>query len=791
LRKELPAAFAAGQLVAFFQPEVDVSTGKVCGAEALVRWVHPQRGVLAPGQFLHLVEGSRLMARLTKLMLDAGLAEQKVWVAAGLAIPISVNVPPKCLTDTTFPDLIADRLHAHAVPAGMLILEVTEQAAAQASAADVAARLDAMGVRLALDDFGTGYSSLERLGGLRVGLIKLDISLVRPLLDNPSYRKIAELSIELAHQLGARVVAEGVESEAVRTVLASLGCDMAQGYFFARPMPAVEFLIWVEKNGRQLARQRGQISHRRPVPPPEDSYAPATEGTLASGGVLARIVAGLRGTVGTVGAGPLSLAVAMLTLYGLWQVERWGGHSHQALIGDLAFVPVNGAAIVAGLRASRCRDLGARTCRAWRLLTLALGSYLLGDVLQTIYENVLHERAYPSWADAAYLGFYFAAIAGVLSFPSRRLRRGQRFRLLLDMATVFVGGCALIWYVVLGPVMAATHRFDLVNLVTFAYPVGDLLLLFGVVALLLRGGHPRSVTSLRIIACGLSIFIAADVCYDWIIAHGSYLGGDPVDTLWILALTVMFLAASCQQRTTTPPRLSDPRQQSETHISRIPYLAVAIGYGLLCWVGLQHSRFNSLGGLLIAAVILTTLVSVRQLMALRDNSHLLTRYHNLAAIDPVTGLYNRRHFMEVAEQEFADAHRQDRPLAILMLDIDHFKQVNDTYGHAAGDTVLFNIAQSCRQQTRPTDTCARYGGDELMILLPGETADTAQKVATRLLTAHDSSNTKIANWRQPVTVSIGIAEAKDCRNLDALLARVDLALYRAKRTGRARTGTFQ
>ena len=238
----------------------------------------------------------------------------------------------------------------------------------------------------------------------------------------------------------------------------------------------------------------------------------------------------------------------MLVVYGLWQVFRWGGHQHQALIGDLAFFPVNGAAALWAWRVSRRQDLGRATCRAWRLLSVAFWLYLLGDAVQLIYEVILHQKGDPSWADAAYLSFYPVAFAGLLAFPSPRRTMSQQFRLLLDVGTVFVGGATVIWYTSLGPAVASARGFELANLVLFAYPVGDLLLLFGVLSLLWRGAPRSSVASLRIFATGMLMFIVADVVYDYVSTHASYLGGDPVDTLWMVALAILFVAAACQLR---------------------------------------------------------------------------------------------------------------------------------------------------------------------------------------------------------------------------------------------------
>ena len=512
---------------------------------------------------------------------------------------------------------------------------------------------------------------------------------------------------------------------------------------------------------------------------------------MQADGAYQRLAGAARSAVGRLGAPTVAAAITVLVAYGSWQVFRWGGRQHQALIGDLAFFPVNGAAALWAWRVSLRQDLGAPTCRAWRLLSVALWLFLLGDALQLLYEVVLHQKAYPTWFDAAYLSFYVVALAGILSFSFRRRTRQERFRLLLDIGTVFVGGVTLIWYVALGPaVAAAAGPFDLADLVTYAYPVGDLLLLFGTLTLLWRGVPRLSVMSLRIFSVGLLVFIAADVSYDYITVNSGYLGGDPVDTLWFVALIILFVAAGYQLRVRLAGEFALPARPPVTRPSVLPFLAVAASYLLLTMVGLKHVSFNPLGGVLLGAVVLTVLVSVRQFAALRDNNRLAARYRELASIDGMTGLYNRRHFIDVAEGAFAHARWFSQSLVALMIDVDRFKEINDVFGHAVGDRVLAELAQACRDHVpagrhrgplRRRRVHDHDRGDEQRAGGPARGA--AYQTPTRV-TAGDGTPV-------PYTLSIGVAESAGCRDLPSLLARADLAMYEAKRAGGGCSRVFE
>jgi diguanylate cyclase (GGDEF)-like protein len=776
LRAEFPRALQEGQLVGYFQPEVELSTGQLVAAELLARWEHPELGTLPPSSFLSLAEELGLMTEFSLEMLRQALVQHRAWAAAGWLVPVSVNIGPGCVADLDFPGAVCRLLGEEQVPGRMISLEVSEETGTSAVSARFFAQLAESGIQFSLDDFGTGFASLESLGGWPINELKLDSSIVRPIISSSSFRTIVGTTIDLAHQLGVKVVGEGVESAAICSELEALGCDIGQGFYLGRPMSAAAFTEWIRDPAR-LALPMEASGYPQPSPPPRH----ARPGGLVSAHV-GRAVGALRRSVEQVGGRTVAAAVLVLLIYGLWQMFRWGGRAHQAFIGDLAFVPVNGAAVVLAWRVSWRADLGSRTCRAWRLLSLAMFLYLLGDLLQFWIENVMHRVAYPTWSDAAYLGFYVVAFCGLVSFPARRDSGSERLRRLLDLGTVFTGGAVLIWYLALGPAVETGLRFDLFGLVTDAYPVGDLLLLFGILTLLWRGVPQSSVMALKIFAVGLLLFIAADLIYAYITVHSTYLGGDPVDTLWMLGVTAVCISAASQLRTKPTGNVVKPTESVRGRPSFLPYVAVLSSYILLAFVGLRSVGFNPLGGILLGALVLTLLVSIRQYVALRDYGRLATRYQRLASIDGTTGVFSRRHFMEAAEAAFAHAQRLGQPVVAMMIDVDKFKQINDLHGHIAGDQVLTDLARACRENVRREDIVGRYGGDEFIIIVPGITSlraiHLADQLTRRVTDFHGGDGEPLA-----YNSSVGIAECPPYEDLTALLIHADRAMYAAKQAG--------
>ena len=243
---DLRKALDRDELVLHYQPKVSISTGDVVGAEALVRWQHPERGLVFPDEFIPFTEHTGLIGPLTRYVLDTALAQARTWIDAGRPLPVAVNLSARNLLDEGLPGQVAELLAAHGVDAELLELEVTESAimTEPVRAQHVLEQLATLGVRISIDDFGAGYTSLGQLKNLPVSELKIDRSFVMALTEDPSNALIVQSVVDLGHNLGLTLVAEGIETEQVLTALAGLGCDVAQGYHLCRPIPAPAFDNW-------------------------------------------------------------------------------------------------------------------------------------------------------------------------------------------------------------------------------------------------------------------------------------------------------------------------------------------------------------------------------------------------------------------------------------------------------------------------------------------------------------------------------------------------------------------
>jgi len=246
--EEIQRGLASSEFEPFFQPKINLASGEIKGAEALARWRHPERGVLGPYAFIDTLEQGGQIDPLTWMMVTKSARQCRAWAetAPALAVTVSVNLSASSLAEPGAADHITRLVRDEGVDPSRIVLEVTESAAVGnvGASLETLARLRMRGFHLSIDDYGTGYSSMQQLARIAFNELKIDQSFVMSALESDASRVILESSLEMARRLKVQSVAEGVETRALWDLLLALGCDMAQGYFVAKPMAAAEFARW-------------------------------------------------------------------------------------------------------------------------------------------------------------------------------------------------------------------------------------------------------------------------------------------------------------------------------------------------------------------------------------------------------------------------------------------------------------------------------------------------------------------------------------------------------------------
>jgi EAL domain-containing protein (putative c-di-GMP-specific phosphodiesterase class I)/AmiR/NasT family two-component response regulator len=251
---EITRALIEHQFVAYFQPKISITTGVIKGVESLIRWQHPEKGLIMPSQFIAIAEEHGLINELTMEVLDLALQQCRHWHERGLKITVAINLSMLSLSNSAFAEQIAHKVANYSIDPSFIMLEITETAVMGdvGNALGTLARLRLKGFGLSIDDYGTGFSSMQQLSRIPFTELKLDRSFVDGAHTKPHLRAILASSIEIAKKLDLRSVAEGVENEDDLTVLKELGCDIVQGYLTAKPMPGEEVVPWLKSNNQRL-----------------------------------------------------------------------------------------------------------------------------------------------------------------------------------------------------------------------------------------------------------------------------------------------------------------------------------------------------------------------------------------------------------------------------------------------------------------------------------------------------------------------------------------------------------
>ena len=618
--------------------------------------------------------------------------------------------------------------------------------------------------------------------------------------------------------------------------------------------------------------------------------------------------------------GKLTVACATVVVFHLLYVAfHWGGEENKSLISNIIAVIIYVGPCVLAWRVSRNHDLPRRVRRAWLFVSLAELSYLTGETMWLYFENILGVQPFPSLADVAYLAFYPLMMAGLLCLVERLRNKEERLGFILDACIILIGGGFATWFLLLIPITAAFDGDYLKTGLSIAYPIGDLVLLFGISSLILRRRGLLNNGPTNLILFAVILQFGADFIFGYQNIAGAYETGNLVDAMFTIASFPIMLGAHYQHLLS---KVDAPRDQSNppTRLraaALFPYAAVIVTYWLLFKLEFQYREYLPGGDIVISAAV-TALVLIRQFMFVRENvktrvaltklqeriqgifaastdaigiasldgiitevneSFLrltgfdheeivgLMGYQNFvpdnylelsvtpdiavetgrtieyeceliqksgnkrsvtatlfaingsdgkpaamaivirditerkileeqlthqALHDPLTKLANRALFQDRVEHALALAKRTESAVSVLFLDLDNFKTVNDTLGHAAGDELLISVAGRLQSCLRASDTASRLGGDEFAVLIE-DTAVTEEgiTVAERL---HEVLRSPfIVEGKQVFAgASIGIATSLAGRESpDELLRNADVAMYMAKSKGKNQYAIFE
>ena len=750
LIEDFPAAIAEKQFKVYYQPKFDIRPDVpiLTSAEALVRWVHPKLGMVSPGAFIPLFEENGLIERLDAYVWQETAAQIRDWRdRLGYAVPVSVNVSRVDLYDPHVADTLQKTLEEQGLTPDDLLLEITESAYTEDSEQIItkAGELQRLGFKIEIDDFGTGYSSLNLISSLPIDALKLDMHFVHNAFKEGGNTHMLEVIIGLSEYLSVPVIAEGVETEEQLHALKSLGCDIVQGYFFSRPVPAGEFEAFIlQKKEADLARERNAEALASP-------WLEDKSGDVVKQAKLNVIREQVEHGGETQAPAP---AVAEET-QSAPGVPLKAASYFSVIVGFLMAVILIGVQLTVNKGYEDMKDARGRYITAQLAATnLEMASDYLTDAV----------RSFVVTGDVQFLKDFFTEV----EVTKRRDTAVQ------DLEALLQGGDSVALES-LGKALALSN--ELVNTENLA------------MRLMVEAGNydpadiPAVIASMPLPAeyAGMTPeelrAKAIELVFDDNYRQYKDLIRQNVDRC-----TEELVRTSSQELDEATARLNH-LVQTQTVITVI-FLLLLVALVILVSVFVRKPLTALVAKMEAQEPAQPTGVEELRYVTrtyneiLEENREARERLSHEAARDALTGLFNRGAY-DLLMESADTAH-----MALILVDVDYFKQVNDTYGHAVGDRVLQRVAEVLRNSFRSVDILCRTGGDEFVVVMTRVDSSMRQVVLNKI----NNANQILQHPKDdlpPVSLSVGVAFADRENPQGTIYEDADTALYRVKEAGRA------
>ncbi|MBE6725805.1 MAG: EAL domain-containing protein [Ruminococcaceae bacterium] len=750
LIEDFPAAIAEKQFKVFYQPKFNVKpdTPVLTSAEALVRWIHPTLGMISPGVFIPLFEENGLIQKLDTYVWEETARQIREWKdTMDYAIPVSVNVSRIDMYDPKLMDTLGRILSEHGLSGRDMLLEVTESAYTQDSAqiVETVKKLREMGFRIEMDDFGTGYSSLNMISTLPIDALKLDMHFIRDAFREGGNTHMLEVIIELANYLAVPVIAEGVETEEQLHALKSLGCDIVQGYFFSKPVPSRDFEPFIlqkkeaEFSEEERRKEEAQTAEQQRPPKEEDERL--------------RMI---RKGIGTEEADEQPEPAP--------EVPETPVHNGiQLRTASIFFV------FLALIAAAALLFSDLSVTRGYQRMKEASDRYISSQLAAADMESgsdylTDRVRCFVVTGDAEYLRDFFEEI----EVNRRRDKAVENLEILLAGGEDSGALQSLNTALALSNELVVTEKLAMrLTVEAGQYSAEEI---------------PEAISSIGLDEADKRLSPAdMQAKAQTLVFDNNYMHAKDKIRENVSLCTQSLIRSSSQELENASAKLSLLVQMQT--VMTIIFLLIVLGIVVIITQMIRKPLSRMVEQMQNQQTIPPTGVEELRFVTriynriLEENRQARERLSHEASHDALTGLFNRGAYDLLIES--ADTEH----MALILIDVDYFKQVNDTYGHAMGDRVLKRVADILRHSFRSVDILCRIGGDEFAVVMTRVNSSMGPLVLSKIARANELLQHPKDDL-PPVSLSVGVAFSDRENPQGDIFKDADTALYRVKEAGK-------